>query len=132
MTIPWTDSVAAFDVVLPMLFVKTARYCLPLSAAAAVKEYVVDVAPVMLANVVPPLVLTSHGTLGGGGSATAADGTTAAAPTTVWLSGGVVTVGVNCTVSVAAFDVAVPMLFEKTARNCLPSSAAAAVKEYAV
>jgi hypothetical protein len=63
---PFTVSIAAFEVAVPAVFVKTARYCLPVSTACAVKLYVVDVAPEMLLHDVPPLVFTCHCTLGVG------------------------------------------------------------------
>jgi len=46
--------------------VKTAWYRLPFWLSWAMKLSVVDVAPAMLVNVVPPLVLTCHCTVGVG------------------------------------------------------------------
>ena len=45
------------------LLVNTAWYSSPFCAAVAVKVYVVEVAPEMLVNDVPPLVLTCHCTV---------------------------------------------------------------------
>ena len=61
-----TVSVTALVVADPKLFVKTARYCLPESAAFVVNEYVVDVAPLMSLQVVPLSVLSCHCTEGDG------------------------------------------------------------------
>ena len=55
-----TVSVAALVTAVPPALVKTARYSLPLSAVAAVKVSVVDVAPEMDANVAPPSVDSCH------------------------------------------------------------------------
>ena len=59
-----TVSVAALVVAVLQEFVKTARYCLPLSADVAVKVSVVEVAPGMSLNG-PPLD-TCHCTVGAG------------------------------------------------------------------
>ena len=61
-----TVKVAADVVAVPTLLVKTALYSSPLCDAVAVNVYVVDVAPEMSVNVVPPSVLTSHCTVGVG------------------------------------------------------------------
>ena len=58
-----TVSVAAFDVADPQLFVNTARYCLPLSAADAVNVYVVKVAFAIGVNVAPPSLDTCQATV---------------------------------------------------------------------
>ncbi len=58
-----TVSVAAVVLAEPQASVKTARYCLVLSPAAAVNERVVLVAPGMLLNVAPPSVETCHCTV---------------------------------------------------------------------
>ena len=55
-----TVNVAAFEVAVPQLFVNTARYCLPLSAADAVNVYVVKVAFAIGVNVAPPSLDTCH------------------------------------------------------------------------
>ena len=51
---------AAVVVADPVVLVKTARYKLPFWLAVVVKLSVVDVAPEILAKVVPPSVLTCH------------------------------------------------------------------------
>ncbi len=59
-----TFSAAAVVVaVLPAALVKTAWYWLPDSAATAVKEYVVEVAPGILTNEAPVPAFTCHCTL---------------------------------------------------------------------
>ena len=60
-----TVNVAALVVMLPTELVKSARYCLPVSANAVVKEYGADVAPEMSVHDVPS-VLTCHFTVGVG------------------------------------------------------------------
>jgi hypothetical protein len=60
-----TVSVAAFELAEPNEFVNTARYWLPLWVSVVpATERVVDVAPLMFANVVPPSVDTCHCTVG--------------------------------------------------------------------
>ncbi len=61
-----TVNVAALLVADPAGLVKTARYCLPLSVAWAVKLYVVEVAPGISDQELPPFVLTCHCALGVG------------------------------------------------------------------
>ena len=62
-----TVSVAALVVAVPTLFVNTAWYSLPLSAAGTLEIVsVVDVAPLTFVNVEPPLVDTCHCTVGVG------------------------------------------------------------------
>src|SRR5712691_4737654 len=61
-----TVRVAAVVVDEPELFVKTARYCLPLSADVVEKLYEVDVALTMLLNVTPLSLETCHCTVGAG------------------------------------------------------------------
>ena len=76
-----------------------------------VKLYVVEVAPLMLVNVVPPLLLTCHWTVGVGLPLAAAVNVTVLPAVTLWLVGLVVTTGAvraAVTVSVAAEVVAVP------------------------
>jgi hypothetical protein len=55
-----TVRAAAFDVVVPHELVNAALYLLPLSAVLAVNVSVLDVAPGMGLNSIPPSVLTSH------------------------------------------------------------------------
>ena len=63
----WTVNVAALEVADPALFVKTARYSLAFCAAVTFEiAYVVDVAPLMLAQVEPPLLDSCHCTDGVG------------------------------------------------------------------
>ena len=78
-----TVSVAALVVADPALFVKTARYCLPESPKAAMKEYVVAVAPVTSVNDVPLFVLTCHCTVGDGDPLAAAENDALAPAATV-------------------------------------------------
>ena len=61
-----TTNVAADEVAVPTLLVNTARYSSPDCVAVAVNEYVVDVAPEILVNEEPPLVLLCHCTVGAG------------------------------------------------------------------
>src|ERR1700674_2774505 len=49
-----TVRVAAFEVVVPQLLVRLARNCAALSPAVVLNVYVVEVAPPMLFQVVPP------------------------------------------------------------------------------
>ena len=117
-----TVSVAALEVVDPAIFVNTARYCLPLSPAAAVKLYVVLVAPPISVQVVP-LALLCHFTVGVGVPLAAAVNVAVKPGATTWFVGWVVTVGATAvTVSVAALVVVEPTTFVKTARYCLPLS----------
>src|ERR1041385_939564 len=123
-----TVSVAAVVVELPQELVKTARYWLPLSDAAVVKVSEVDVAPAMLLKVPPPLVETCHCTVAAGVAVAAAVKVTGCPAQMVCEAGLVVTAGGTLTVSVAAVVCAVPSGLVKTARYCLPLSAAVAVK----
>ena len=106
--------------VVPPAFVKTARNWLLFCPAEVVNVSVVEVAPEMLLNVEPPSVDTCHCTVGAGVPLAAAVKLTLAPAQTVWFTGFVVTVGGVFTVSVAAFVVAVPQVFVKTARNLFP------------
>src|SRR6266481_3993468 len=124
----FTVRVAAVVVAGPQVFVNTARYCLPLSAPAAVKLRVVVVAPGMSVNVAPPLMLTCHCTVGVGVPLAAAVNVAVWPWLTVRFVGFVVTAGATLTVRVAAFDVAVLTTFVNTARNWFPFCGAAAVK----
>jgi len=62
----FTVSVAAFEFTELALFVHTALYCLLLSAVVVVNVSVALVAPVILVQVVPALVLCCHCTVGVG------------------------------------------------------------------
>jgi len=63
----WTISVAALELADPALFVKTARYSLAFCVAVTVEiVYVADVAPLMFAQVQPPLLESCHCTDGVG------------------------------------------------------------------
>ena len=124
-----TVNVACSVVTFPAAFVKMARYCLPVSASAVVREYVAEVAPVMFVQVVP-LVLTCHRTVGVGEPLAAAMKLVVDPEDTVRLVGCVVTAGTVCTVNVAAFVVAFPAAFVKMARYFLPVSANVVAKEY--
>ena len=77
---------------------------MPVSVNAVVKEYVVEVAPVMSVHA-DPLVLTCHCTVGVGEPLAAALKLTVDPEAPVRLVGCVVTAGTVCTVNVAAFVV---------------------------
>ena len=111
-----TVSVAADVVAVLQTFVKTARYCLALSAAEVVNEYVVLVAPTMLLKVVPPSVDTCHWTVGDGEPEALAVKLASEPAHTVVFAGVPVIAGATFTVSVAAFDVVLPQASVKTAR----------------
>src|SRR5438105_5143840 len=122
-------SVAAVVFAVPQASVKSARYCLPLSAGVVSKVSVVEVAPGMLVNDIPPFVDTCHCTVWSLALLVAAAVKVTGKPAhTVWSIGFVVTSGRVSTVSVAGFVVAEPQLLLKTARYCLPLSAGAVVK----
>src|SRR5262249_35075980 len=55
-----TNNAAALVAVLPCAFVKTQRYCLPLSKRSAANDRLTDVAPAMSLQLTPPLRLTCH------------------------------------------------------------------------
>jgi hypothetical protein len=122
--VPETVSVAGKVVAEPAVFVKTARYWLPfMEAATAVSMSVVEVAPLMLVNTAPPLVLNCHCTVGVGLPVAAAVNVTLDPSGTVWLTGFVVTTGVELaefTVNVAAVLVAEPTELVNTARYMYP------------
>src|SRR5206468_1373902 len=124
----FTVRVAAVVVAVPQVFVNTARYCLPLSAPAAVKLRVVVVAPGMSVNVAPPLMLTCHCTVGVGVPLAAAVNVAVWPAFTVRFVGFVVTAGATLTVRVAGLEVAVPATFVNTAWYWYPVWLAAAVK----
>ena len=89
-----TVSVAAVLVAVPRLLVKTARYWLPFWVVVTlVRVSAVLVAPEMLANVLPPLVLTCHCTVGLGSPLAAAVNVPVCPAVTAWLAGLVVTAG---------------------------------------
>ncbi len=88
----------------------------------------VEVAPMISLQLDPPLLLACHRTVGVGRPLAAAEKVAVWPAFTVWLTGWVVTSGAKLTVNVAALLVAEPRLLVKTARNCLPESAACAVK----
>ena len=86
-------------------------------------------APAILLNVAPPSLLTFHWTVAAGLPLAAAVNVTLAPALTVCEVGLVVTTTfTEFTVKVAGLLVTVPALFVKTASNCCPLSAAAAVK----
>src|ERR1700722_11258941 len=102
-----TVKVAAFVVALPTTFVKTASYSFPLIAwGILVSVSAVDVAPLLLVKLLPPLVLTCHCTVGVGFPLAAAGKVTELPAVTVWLFGCVVMAGAKSTVRIAAFVVA--------------------------
>ena len=112
----FTVNVAAVVVAPPHGSVNTARYWFPFSPAVVVKLSVVDVAPVMLLNVVPPLVLTCHCTVGVGCPLAAAVNVAVCPLVIGWLNGfKVITAGVF-TVSSAAFVFEDPAVLVNTAR----------------
>src|ERR1051325_7578142 len=100
--------VANVLVALPAALEKTARYLLPLLASAAVKAYVSDVAPAMLAKRLPPLVLICHCTVGVGLPLAMAVKVIEWPAGAAASNGLVVTTGAVCTVSGAGVVVATP------------------------
>ena len=94
----FTVSVAAVVVAVPAALVNTARYWLPLSAAVAVNMSVVLVAPEIGANDPPPLVLTSHCTVGAGLPLLEAVKVAVPPSQTVWSVGLVITLGASAIV----------------------------------
>src|SRR5215469_10124273 len=117
-----TVRVAAVVVALPALLVKMASYSLLLMAVVTLDSVsVVLVAPLMVFQLEPPLVLTSHCTVGVGLPLAAAVNDTLAPAVTVWLVGWVVMTGaVVVTVRVAAVVVTLPALLVKMASYSLP------------
>ena len=93
------------------------------------KLSVVLVAPLMLAKLVPPLVLSCHCTVAFGSALAAAVNVAVWPAVMVASAGGVVICGAKCTVKAAALVVAVPTELEKTARYSLWSCAATTVVE---
>ena len=110
-----TVSVAVVVVALLTEFVNTALYWFPVIPAVTANVNVGDVAPFRFANVVPPLVLTCHCTVGAGAPVAAAVNVAFAPATTVTFSGFVVTAGADVVVNVAAVVVSVPIEFANTA-----------------
>ena len=127
-----TVSVAAVDVAVLQTFVKTARYCLALSALVAVKLSVVEVAPSRLLNVTPLSMETCHCTVGAGLPEAAAVKVAVVLLHTVCDAGLVVTAAAVFTVSVAELLFTVLQEFVNAARYCFPLSAAAVAKVYVV
>ena len=123
-----TVRLAKLLVALPKLFEKNARNCLPLSALAVVREYVPDVAPAILFQLVPLSVLTCHCREGVGLPLAAAVKVTVAPETTVELTGCVVTAGAAAVEieRLAELVVNVPMELVISALNLEPSSLVAA------
>ena len=112
-----------------MLLLKTARYRSPFCPGCTLLTVkLVEVAPVMLVNVAPLLVLSCHCTVTGGSPWAAAVNVTGWPALTVVVVGGVVISGAYWTVSVAALVVVVPTELVKTARYSLPSSPELVVK----
>src|SRR5262249_22749236 len=104
-------------VALPALLVNTARYWLPLALMGAANEYVVAVAPAMLANLELPLARTCHCTVGGGEPLPATVNVTVWPAVTAWLVGLLVTLGATTfTVKVAVLLVALPAELLTTTR----------------
>ena len=99
---------------LPQSVVKTARYLFPLCDAEAVKLRVVPVAPSMLFQSDPLLVLSCHCTVGE--PLAAAEKLTVPPTHADWFDGLVVMVEVPLTVNVPAVVVAVLHVFVNTAR----------------
>ena len=124
----FTVNVAAVVVAAPHVSVNTARYWFPFWPALVVKLNVVDVAPVMLLNVVPPLVLTCHCTVGVGCPLAPAVNVAVCPLVTGWLNGFNVIVGAVFTVSSAAFVFEDPAVLVKTARYWFPFWPADVVK----
>ena len=112
----FTVNVAAVVVAPPHVSVNTARYWFPFWPALVVKLSVVDVAPVMLLNVVPPLVLTCHCTVGVGCPLAPAVNVAVPPLATVWLNGFNVIAAAVFTVSSAAFVFEDPAVLVNTAR----------------
>jgi hypothetical protein len=112
----FTINVAAVVVAPPHVLLNTARYRFPFWPALVVKLSVVDVAPVMLLNVVPPLVLTCHCTVGVGCPLAPAVNVAVCPLVTGWLNGFNVIAGAVFTVSNTAFVFEDPAVLVNTAR----------------
>jgi hypothetical protein len=110
-----TISVAVAVVALLTEFVNTALYWFPVISVVAARVSVGDVAPVKFANVIPPLVLTCHCTVGAGAPVAAAVNVAFTPAMAVMFAGFVVTAGAKVIVNVAAEVVAVPIEFVNTA-----------------
>jgi len=130
-----TVSVAALVVVEPDAFVNTASYSLPdCDVVVPLMVSVADVAPETFVKVEPPLVETSHCTVGAeqlAGVEAAAVNVAVAPAVTVALAGCVVIAGAAeqgaIDVSVAALESVEPAAFVNTARYSLPLLAELAV-----
>src|SRR6202040_1750500 len=72
----------------PAELVKTARYCLPLSARSVVNERLKLVAPKIFTQLAPPLVLTCHWAVGTGEPVALAEMKIAVPVRTVVVGGG--------------------------------------------
>jgi hypothetical protein len=112
-----TVNVAAVVGAVPHALVKTARYCLALSATVVTKVSVVLVSPGMLAK--PEPLSTCHCTLGAGLPEAAAVKVTGKPAQSVCVTGFVVTAGAVVTVSVPVVC-AVPCELVNVARYLLP------------
>jgi len=124
----FTVNVAAVVVAPPHVLVNTARYWFPFCAALVVKLSVVDVAPIMLLNVAPPLVLTCHCTVGVGCPLAPAVNVTVWPLVIGWLKGFNVIAAAVFTVSSAAFVFDDPAVLVNTARYWFPFWPADVVK----
>ena len=101
-----TVNTAALLLAFPQLFVKLARYCLPLSLVVSDGMVNVElVAPEILVKLVPLFVLTCHCTVGAGVPLAVAIKVAVPPTATVCASGCLVIAGGVFTLSVAAFDV---------------------------
>ena len=119
--------VAGVESTVPTLLVNAAWYWLPLSPAAVVKVYVLDVAPGMSVKVVPPLVETCHWTVGAGVPWPAAVKVAGRPWLTVSLAGLVVTTGRESTVRETGSVPTVPTELVNTAWYWFPLSEGSAV-----
>ena len=118
--VPLTVNEAAVVVASPQRFVKTARYRFPFSPIVAVNVRLVDVAPEILFQSAPPLVLICHCTVGVGVPLAAATKVTLPPAHTVWFDGFVPIAGATFTVNAAGLVVAVLHMLLNTARYWLP------------
>ena len=124
----FTVNVAAVVVAPPHVLVNTARYWFPFWPALVVKLSVVDVAPVMLLNVVPPLVLICHCTVGVGCPLAPAVNVAVSPLVTVWFNGFNVIAAAVFTVSSAGLVFDDPAVLVNAARYWFPFWPADVVK----
>jgi hypothetical protein len=124
-----TVSVAGVVVAVLHVLVKSARYWLPLCDADAENDRFVDVAPPILFQSDPPLVLTCHCTVGVGEPLAAALNVAVPPVQTDWFDGFAVIPGDVFTVRVAGLVVAVLHILVKSARYWLPLCPADVVNE---